>query len=249
MRPVMSLKAVATSRCSAEPSTLARASRSPWLTRLAVPARPRIGFARDPAMTHATARPSSSATAPTPASASTSFRCSLCTASTLWVTRTAPAARPFSATGTAVKRRSSSSRSLWRSPCVGRPRSALRISGRLPYRSPRELRPAESAATRPSRSTTSTRPPRLWADRSTSRCSWSRSSRWPEAPAATSCAWLRASFFTSASTLLDRFSASGTASATITSTRTYVNATTSRARRLIARRRRRTGSPRRGRCG
>ena len=46
------------------------------------------------------------------------------TASTLWVTRTAPAARPFTATGTAVKRRSSSRRSLWRSPWVGRPWSA-----------------------------------------------------------------------------------------------------------------------------
>ncbi len=132
MRSVMSLKAVATSRCSAEPSTLARASRSPWATRPAVPARLRSGFASEPASSQATARPSSSATAPTPTSASTSFRCSVFTASTLWVTRTAPAARPFTATGMAVKRRSSSSRSLWRSPWVGRPWSALRISGRLP---------------------------------------------------------------------------------------------------------------------
>ena len=112
IRAVMSLNAVATSRCSVEPSTLARASRSPWATRPAVAARPRIGFAREPASSQATTRPSSSASAPTPASAITSSRCSLFTASTLWVTRTAPAARPFTATGTAVKRRSSSRRSL-----------------------------------------------------------------------------------------------------------------------------------------
>jgi hypothetical protein len=68
---------------------------------------------------------------PTPMSAITSSRCSSLTASTLSVTRTAPTVLPFEATGSAVNRMSWSSRSLWRSPWVSCPLSAVRISGRL----------------------------------------------------------------------------------------------------------------------
>ena len=68
---------------------------------------------------------------PTPISAMMSLRTSRSTASTPWVTRTAPSGRPFSMIGAAVKRRSSSSSLLWRSPCEARPSSARAISGRL----------------------------------------------------------------------------------------------------------------------
>ena len=69
---------------------------------------------------------------PTPISAATSPRMARFTASTLWVMRTAPVTRPPREIGTAVKRRSVSSSSLWRSPWTARPFSAARISGREP---------------------------------------------------------------------------------------------------------------------
>ncbi len=69
---------------------------------------------------------------PTPMSAATSPRTARSTASTLCVMRTAPVTRPLREIGTAVKRRSVSSSSLWRSPWVDRPLSASRISGREP---------------------------------------------------------------------------------------------------------------------
>jgi hypothetical protein len=216
----MSLNAEATSRCSVDPSTRARASSSPPATRRAVRAKPRRGLASEPARSHATPRPSKSATRPTATSAITSVRTSPCTASTLCVTRTAPAGRLARTTGTAVKRRSSPSESLCRVPCEGRPVSARAISGLVAYEVDRSPAPAESTSRRPFWSTTITRPPRRSEASRTSSSSWSGSSRRPAAPAASSCACPWASLLISASTRRDRLSASGTKSATITSTST-----------------------------
>ena len=127
----MSLNAAATSCCSLDPSGRARASRSPSATRLAVPASARSGRASEPASSQATPSPRSRAAAPTPIRASTSFLTSDCTASTLWVTRTAPTVRPPRTTGTAVNSTSSPSVSLWRVPWSALPRSARATSGRL----------------------------------------------------------------------------------------------------------------------
>ncbi len=216
----MSLKAAATSRCSLDPSGSARASRSPPATRRAVRASARSGFASEPARSQATPSPRASAANPTAISASTSLRTSFCTASTLWVTRTAPTVRPARSTGTAVNRTSSPSVSLWRVPWPARPRSAAATSGRLAYEASSRPSPAESAISRPRRSTTITRPPRsvsaLARTRRSSRSSPSR----PDTVEAISDAWPWASLFTSASTRFERLSASGTSSATITSTST-----------------------------
>ena len=88
----MSLKAIATSRCSLAPVTSARASSSPSSTRRAVRASARSGRASEPASTQASARPSASATSPTPITTRTFRRTRSPTESTLWVTRTAPSA-------------------------------------------------------------------------------------------------------------------------------------------------------------
>jgi hypothetical protein len=116
IRSVMSLKAIDTSRCSVAPVTSARASRSPSSTRLAVAASLRRGRESESARNHASTSPRPSAAAPIAARASTLRRTRSCTEPTLCVTRTAPATRPPSVTGTALYRRSSPSVSLWRVP-------------------------------------------------------------------------------------------------------------------------------------
>ena len=157
IRSVMSLKAIVTSRCSVAPVTSARASRSPSSTRRAVSASFRSGRESESARNHANTSPRPSAAAPIAASASTLRRTRSCTAPTLCVTRTAPATRPASVTGTALYKRSSPSVSLWRVPCAVLPVSAIRISGRLANE--RCGLPAESARNIPAESTTITRAP------------------------------------------------------------------------------------------
>ena len=98
----MSLKALATSTCSVEPVGVARVCRSPAAIWRAVRARPRSGRDSEPAMAHARPSPSASTAAPRASRATTSRRTSSLTALTLWVRRTAPAARPASTIGTAV---------------------------------------------------------------------------------------------------------------------------------------------------
>ena len=156
----------------------------------------------------------------TPISASTSLRTSELTSSTLWVTRTAPSVRPALTTGTAVKSRSSSSESLWRSPCVGITAQRVGDLGAARRtRRPRALagRVGEQAPAPP---TTITRPPDLVRRVRRQAPSWARSSSRPDANAARSWAWPLASLRTSASTRRDRLRASGTSRATITSTST-----------------------------
>src|SRR4051794_10388149 len=162
-----------------------------------------------------------------------SLRTSMRTAFRDCVTRTAPSRRPPSTIGRAVKRMSSPSEALWRSPCAVRPASAVRISGRLAYEPP-AAGAAESTSRRPAESTTMTRPAAAFAAVRTIGASAARSSRRPAALLATTRAWSAAWARTSASTRLDRLSASGTSSATSISTSTYANARSCQTRTLIA---------------
>ncbi len=216
----MSLNAAATSCCSLDPSGRARASRSPCATRLAVPASERSGRASEPASSQATPSPRRRAARPTPIKASTSFLTSVRTVSTLCVTRTAPTVLPPRTTGTAVNSTSSSSVLLWRVPWSALPRSALATSGRLAYEAPPRPEPAESASSRPRGPTTITRPPRSRPARWSTRPSSRRSPILLATVAARMAACPCASLLISASTRRERLSASGTSSATITSTST-----------------------------
>src|SRR3954454_12843327 len=162
-----------------------------------------------------------------------SLRTSVRTALRDCVTRTAPSRRPPSTIGRAVKRMSSPSEALWRSPCAVWPASAVRISGRLAYEPP-AAGAAESTSRRPAESTTMTRPAEAFAAVRTIGASAARSSRRPAALLATTRAWSAAWARTAASTRLDPVSASGTSSATSISTSTYANARSCQTRTLIA---------------
>src|SRR4051812_35845941 len=162
-----------------------------------------------------------------------SLRTSVRTAFRDCVTRTAPSRRPPSTIGRAVKRMSSPSEALWRSPCAVWPASAVRISGRVAYEPP-AAGAAESTSRRPAESTTMTRPAAAFAAVRTIGASAARSSSRPAALLATTRAWSAAWARTSASTRLERLSASGTSSATSISTSTYANARSCQTRTLIA---------------
>ena len=222
-RSVMSLNAVATSRCSLEPSGRARASRSPPATRRAVPARAAQRARERPREQPGHAEPEQQRR-PRPRRSAPARRCAplVCTASTLWVTRTAPTVRPPRTTGTAVKSTSSPSVSLWRVPWSARPRSALATSraarvgdspqagpggvGEQPAARAHDDHPAAEVAPRRAASTGAELAPIAEPARDGGR----------ERPAACPCA----SLLISASTRRERLSASGTSSATITSTST-----------------------------
>ena len=127
----MPLKVVARLRCSALPSTFARTVRSPSATRRGGVVEPpqRAGdLARDHDA-RGEAEPEHEQRRSRPGRASRG-RVARETASTLWVTRTAPTRVPRSTTGTAVARISWSSVSLRRRSWTGLPRcSACAISG------------------------------------------------------------------------------------------------------------------------
>ena len=234
----MSLNAVATSRCSARALDASRARRGRRRPPArAAPARPRSGRASEPASSQATPRPSSSATgAHADQREHVVALTSSLTASTLWVTRTAPTVRSVADHGHGREEQVLAERVAVALALVGL--AAQRLA-----RSPARLRttpsprpgPAESASSRPRGSTTITRPPSRAAElaASSARAAAGRSSR----PTTRGREQLRLALRLALDLGVHaprQVQRQRHPSATITSTSTYANAASSRARRLTS---------------
>ena len=219
-RAVISLNVRASRCCSALPSGLARAERSPSATRRAASSSRRTGPATWLAIRAPAPSPSTSTTSPIATRPSVARRVARLTASTLWVTRTAPAGCVGARPGSAPRWRGSSRRA---SRCGAGPARRRRAGRRRPPAGcgsrcraapdPRSRRAGARSGRRRS-------PGRAAASAARATTPWSSAGRRGSTVDARNSAWLRACDFTSPSIRSRRLMISGTSRAMIASTST-----------------------------